>query len=119
MLAQSFEARRMVDDAISMYYKVWGAHMGYIEVSAPAMESWMELSYKRNRSSDKPGVASDRQGAYNGGYQYLELTGRFKDKMSPKEVKLWEKVQKLVDKYVADPNVKSMEQILKEKEEGR
>ena len=108
----------MNDDAISMYVKVWSAHMGYIKVSAPAVEAWMTLSSKRNRTSDKPGVANDRQGAYEGGYRYLELTGRFKDKMTDEEVKLWERVQKLTDQYEADPNVKSMEQVLKEKEEA-
>lgn len=116
ILAQSFEKRNMTDDAISMYVKVWSAHMGYIKVSAPAIEAWMTLSHKRNRAADDPNVPNDRQGAYEGGYRYLELTGRFKDKMSPEDVKLWERVQKLTDQYVADPNVKSMEQILKEKE---
>lgn len=116
MLAQSFEKRNMVDDAISMYVKVWSAHMGYIKVSAPAIEAWMTLSHRRNRVSDNPNVPSDRQGAYEGGYRYLELTGRFKDKMTPEEVKLWDRVQKLTDQYVADPNVKSMEQVLREKE---
>jgi hypothetical protein len=118
LLAQSFEKRNMTDDAISMYVKVWSAHMGLIQVSAPAVESWMTLSHKRNRVSDDPNGPSDRQGAYEGGYRFLELTGRFKDKMSPAEVKLWERVQKLTDQYVADPNVKSMEQVLKEKEEA-
>jgi hypothetical protein len=116
MLAQSFEERKMVDDAIAMYVKVWSAHMGDVLVSASAIHSWMELQYKRNRKSEKANVPSDRQGSYEGGYRYLELTGRFKDKMTPEEVALWEKVEKLTAKYVADANVKSMEQIKKEKE---
>lgn len=115
LLAQSFEERSMVDDAIKMYLKVWSAHMGNIAVSAPAMEAWMTLSYQRNRSSDNPQVAADRQGAYNGGFQYLELTGRFKDKMSPEDLKLWERVEKLTEQYVADPNVKSNKQLEEEK----
>lgn len=119
ILAQSFEKRNMNDDAISMYVKVWSAHMGRIAISAPAVEAWMKLSFKRNRKSDDPRVQSDRQGAYAGGYRYLELTGRFKDKMSPEEVVLWERVQKLTDQYVADPSVKSMEQLKKEEEEKK
>jgi TolA-binding protein len=115
MLAQSFEGRNMTDDAIKMYLKVWSAHMGNIAVSAPAMEAWMTLSHKRNRSSDDPKIASDRQGAYNGGFKYLELTGRFKDKMSPDDLKLWERVQRLTEEYVADPNVKSNKQLEAEK----
>ena len=118
MLAETFDKRNMSDDAISMYVKVWSAHQGFIRISAPAIERWMELSYKRNRNADKPGVPNDRQGAYEGGYRYLELTGRFKDKMMPEEVKLWERVQKLTDQYEADPNVKSMEEILKAKAEA-
>ncbi|MGJ8642705.1 MAG: tetratricopeptide repeat protein [Luteolibacter sp.] len=116
MLAQSFEERSMTDDAIKMYLKVWSAHMGNIAVSAPAMESWMTLSYKRNRNSDNPKIVSDRQGAYNGGFQYLKLTGRFKDKMSPEDLKLWERVERLTEQYVADPNVKSNKQLEAEKE---
>lgn len=119
MLAKSFDERKMVDDAIAMYVKVWSAHMGYIPVSATAVHSWMELSYKRNKSSADPKVPSDRQGAYEGGYRYLELTGRFKEKMTPEEVALWEKVEKLTAKYVTDPNVKSMEEIQKEKEANK
>ncbi|QTN32459.1 tetratricopeptide repeat protein [Akkermansiaceae bacterium] len=116
MLAESFEKRKMTDDAISMYVKVWSAHMGYIRISAPAVEAWMKLSFQRNRKSDDPRVQSDRQGAYAGGYRFLELTGRFKDKMSPEEVVMWERVQKLTDQYAADPNVKTMEQLKKEEE---
>jgi tetratricopeptide (TPR) repeat protein len=119
MLARTFEQRKMNDDAISMYVKVWSAHMGYIKVSAPAVEAWMKLSYQRNRKSDDPKVQSDRQGAYAGGYRYLELTGRFKDKMTPEELALWENVQKLTDQYAADPAVKTMEQLKKEEEENR
>jgi tetratricopeptide (TPR) repeat protein len=118
MLAESFDKRNLTDDAISMYVKVFSAHMGYIKISAPAIERWMELSYKRNKASTGPNVSSDRQGAYQRGYQFLELTGRFKDKMTPEELKLWERVQKLTDQYEADPNVKSMEEILKEKAEA-
>lgn len=118
MLAETFDKRNMVDDAIAMYVKVFSAHMGYIKISAPAIARWMELSYKRNKASTGPNVASDRQGAYQRGYQFLELTGRFKEKMTPEEVKLWERVQKLTDQYEADPNVKSMEEILKEKAEA-
>lgn len=115
ILAQSFEERGMTDDALKMYLKVWSAHMGNIAISAPAMEAWMKLSHKRNRSSDDPSVVSDRQGAYNGGFKYLELTGRFKDKMSPEDLKLWERVEALTEQYVADPNVKSNAELEAEK----
>ncbi len=117
ILAQTFEKRGKIDDAIAMYVKVWSAHMGYIKVSAPAIKRWMELSYERNRKSSDPKVVSDRQGAYNGGWRFLDLTGRFKDKLDADDLALWKEVESLVEKYVADPNVKSMEQLKKEEEE--
>lgn len=118
ILARAFEARGSVDDAITMYLQVWSAYQGNIKISAPALLAWMELSYKRNNPGKDTNTPSDRQGAYLGGYRYLDLTGRFKDKMSAEEAALWDKVQALTDKYVADPNVKSVKQ-LKEEEEAR
>ena len=115
MLAQTFEKRNMNDDAIAMHVKVWSAHLGLIRISAPAVEAWMKLSYQRNKPASE-GVQGDRQGAYAGGYRFLDLTGRFKDKMTPEEVIMWDKVQKLTDQYEADPNVKSMEKLKKEEE---
>lgn len=119
ILAQTFEERGKTDDAIKMYVKVWSAHMGYIKVAAPAIKRWMELSYGRNQKPADPKVVSDRQGAYNGGRQFLELTGRFKDKLSAEDLALWTEVEKLVEKYVADPGVKSLEQLKKEEEEAK
>lgn len=118
MLAQSFEKRNMTDDAISMYVKVWSTHMGNIKISAPAIYSWMELSWKRNKPSTDPNVPGDRQGAYQGGHRYIELTGRFKEKLTPEERVLWEKVEQLTAKYVADEDVKSMEELAKERAEN-
>ena len=80
------------------------------------MHAWMELSFKRNNPSNDPNIPADRQGAYQGGYRYLELTGRFKDKLTAEELGLWTKVERLTAIYVADPGVKSMEQIQKERE---
>lgn len=116
ILAQSFEKRNLTDDAIQMYVKVWSTYMGNVKISAPAIHSWMELSFKRNNPAPDANTPADRQGAYQGGYNYLELTGRFKDKLTPEELELWTKVEKLTARYVADPAVKSMEQIKKEKE---
>lgn len=116
LLARTFEERKMNDDAIAMYVKVWSAHMGNIKISAPAMKSWMELSWARNKSSTDPAVPSDRQGAYEGGARFIELTGRFKDKMTSADLELWQQVEKLVQTYEANPEIKSMAQIKAEKE---
>jgi tetratricopeptide (TPR) repeat protein len=113
MLAQSFDERKMVNDAIARYGMVYGSHTGNIGVSAPAVTRWMELLWARdNKSGDPP----DRQGAYQGGAQYVQNTGRFKDKMTEEEVKLWQEVEKLVQTYEANPGIKSMRDINREKE---
>jgi tetratricopeptide (TPR) repeat protein len=116
LLAKSYEQRKMIDDALAMYVKVWSAHMGNIQISAPAILSWMKLSWDRNSSSSDPTTPGDRQGAYEGGAKYIELTGRFKDKMVDADLELWQEVEKLVKQYEANPNIKSMEQIKIEKE---
>jgi hypothetical protein len=109
----------MIDDALAMYVKVWSAHMGNIQISAPAMKSWMTLSWARNNPSTSPGTPSDRQGAYEGGARYIELTGRFKDKMVESDLALWQEIEKLVKTYEADANIKSVEEIKREKEAAK
>ena len=116
LLAKSYQERKMTDDALAMYVKVWSTYMGNIRISAPAILSWMELSWDRNKTSADPATPGDRQGAYEGGARFLELTGRFKDKMTPDDLELWQQVEKLVKTYEANPAIKSMEQIKREKE---
>lgn len=117
ILAQSFEKRNMIDDAISMYVKVFGAHTGLVRISAPAVESAMKLQFQRNRKSDDPRVQSDRQGAYATGYKYIGVVNNFREKLTPEEEEMVQRIEKLTDQYVADPSVKSMEQLQKEEEE--
>jgi tetratricopeptide (TPR) repeat protein len=118
-LAKTYEERKMIDDALAMYIKVWSAHMGNIQISAPAVLSWMKLSWDRNKISPDPAVPSDRQGAYQGGAKYIELTNRFKDKMSDEDLVLWQEVEKLVKTYEGNPAIKSLEEIKREKEAAR
>jgi hypothetical protein len=119
LLAKSFEDRKMIDDAISMYVKVWSAHQGNIKVSAPAMMSWMQLSWDRNKASTDPNTPGDRQGAYQGGAKYIELTGRFKDKMLEADLDLWKEVEKLVKTYEGNAEIKTVAQLKAEKEAAR
>ena len=122
LLAKSYEARNQLDDALAMYVKVWSAHMGNIQVSAPAMLSWMKLLWDRNKPAANPADPAnpgDRQGAYNGGATFTQLTNRFKDKMTEQDRELWQEVEKLVQQYEADPNVKSLEELKSEKEKAK
>jgi len=120
LMAKSFEERNQLDDALSMYVKVWSAHMGNIKISAPAILSWMRLSWERNKASADPAtVPGDRQGAYNGGANFIQLTGRFKEKMTESDLELWKEVEKLTQQYEADPSVKSLEEQKKEKEDAK
>jgi len=104
MLADSFDLAGKKNDAISMYLKVWSAFMGEIRVSAPAMKRWMELVWELNRpaTAENP---SDRQGAYNGGKQYIMQTERLKPQMQPEELAAWEEVELLVRQYEANPSI--------------
>jgi tetratricopeptide (TPR) repeat protein len=119
LLAQTYDKRGMINDALSMYTKVWGAYMGYIAVSGPAMKRWMELSWDRGlRASSDAGI-SDRQGAYEAGWTYIDSTKRFFDKMTEPEQEFWKEVQKLVLDFEARPEVKSMDKVKAEKEAAR
>jgi tetratricopeptide (TPR) repeat protein len=116
LLALSFDKRKMMEDAIAMYMKVWSPNQGDIKIAAPAIKRWMELSWQRNRSSKDPGTPSDRQGAYEGGFKYIEITAPLKSQMTPEELKLWQDVEALVKTYEASPEIKSMAQIRREKD---
>jgi hypothetical protein len=116
LLARSFDERKMVNDAIGMYGKIYGANPGRIRVSAPAVMRWMELLWARNEKAANPALPSDRQGAYEGGAKFIQNSSRFKDKMPEDELKLWQEVEKLVQTYEANPEIKSMRDINREKE---
>ncbi len=114
ILARSYHERNMRDEALAAYARVWGAYPGLISISAPATKAWMELSYQRNNpATDK--ASSDRQAAYEVGWDYINKTRRFFEnpghKIPPEEVEMWKQVEALVDEYVASPDVKSMEEL--------
>lgn len=107
--ALSFEKLGKTDDAIAAYLKTYsGSYMGTIRVSAPAVERLMKLWWKRNKPAQNEAAASDRQGAYNAGWNYIEFTKNIKSKMTPEEKANWEKVEALVKQYEADPAVTDM-----------
>jgi hypothetical protein len=85
----------------------------------------MELCWSRNLPSrtDPQGrlIVSDRQGAYDGGANYIDATSRpdFQNKMTDEDKPLWKAVEALVKKYESDPNIKSLAEQRREKEAGR
>lgn len=104
MLAESFDLAKKTPEAIVMYLKVWSAFTGDIGVSAAAMKRWMELNWQQNRPGNDKNVG-DRQGAYNGGKDYIANTERLKPNMTPAELAAWEEVEALVRTYGANPNI--------------
>lgn len=106
MLGESQQARGMQDDAITSYGLVFTnpTYMGIIEASAPSIINWMKILWMRNKPGDAQ-TMSDRQGAYEAGMQFLQFTGRFKDKMRAADLELWLEVEALVKQYEANPAV--------------
>jgi TolA-binding protein len=111
---QAFEGRNNLDAALTTYLQVWTSKMGDIKASAPAIEAWMKLLWQRNKAASGAAPA-DRQGAYEQGYRYLDLTRRFFDRMSAAEQVQWKGVETLVATYAGNPEIKSMEEVQREK----
>lgn len=119
LLAMSYEKTSQISDAIFTYSSIcFGNMRGNISFSAPACKRYMELLWERDAAGvdGKPG---DRQGAYNGGYMYIDSTRRIYDKMSQEEKEMWNEVEELVKEYEARPGIKSSAQQKKEAAERR
>lgn len=97
-LGKSQEELGLKDDAIVSYLKTWAQYMGQISVSAPALEGYMRLVWERNKPAvdDLP---SDREQAVEAASKYIELTSRFKDKLTDEELQSWLRVEKLLKLY--------------------
>lgn len=118
LLAQSYDKRGMREDAIRAYNNVFGGFTGYILVSAPAVKRIMELTWERDRAAEADGN-SDRQTAYEFGWNYVDSTDHIVSQMKEEEKGLWEQVQVLVQQYEDDPGVTNMEEVKKLKQQGR
>jgi hypothetical protein len=116
LLAQSYEKTNKINDAIFSYSSIcFGNLIGNIKYSAPACKRWMELLWERD-AAGVDGKPSDHQGAYDGGYKYVDMTRRLYDKMSQEEKEMWNAVEELVKEYEARPGIKSFAQQKKEAE---
>ena len=119
LLAMSYEKQNQINDAIFSYSSIcFGNQRGAIAYSAPACKRWMELLWARNAAGieGKPG---DQQGAYTGGFNYVDSTRRIFEKMTQAEKDAWSEVEELVKEYEAMPGIKSVAQQKKEAEEAR
>ncbi|WP_193212170.1 tetratricopeptide repeat protein [Luteolibacter marinus] len=112
-LAESYEKRDMTNDALANYVRVWSAYKGLIKISAPAMLSWMKLSWQRNNPGDEK-TKGDRQGAYEQGWTYIDQTSRFTEKMTDDERKMWNQIQSLVEEYEASADITTMDKLKEE-----
>jgi tetratricopeptide (TPR) repeat protein len=116
LMAQSYEKTNQINDAIFSYSSIFnGNQRGAIKFSAPACKRWMELLWERDMAA-VGGNAPDRQGAYNGGFSYVDSTSRLVEKMTQEEKDMWNAVQDLVKDYEARPGIKSVAQQKKEAE---
>jgi len=119
LLAQSFDKRTMTGDAHLEYMQLRNTFFGYITYSAPATKRIMEIVWKRNDPPKEKGGKSDRQLAYQDGWNYIDATRRLLEKMSDEEKKLWSEVENLVKQYEANSQIMSMADVKKKEAEGR
>jgi len=132
LFAQSFDKRNMVNDALFQYGMVYSRYTGFLAISAPAVKRVMEIMWDRNLEvGDTVGDGdkkitlkkTDRQSAYETiGSKYISSTRRIREtnkNVSDAEKALWDEVADLVKEYESTGQVKTMEEVKKEKEENR
>lgn len=111
LLAQAYDEMGMANDALAAYVAVWNTYKGALRVSVPALKRYMELLWERNQTGGK---VADRQGAYNAGRTFLDLTRGILEKATQDEIDQWKELEELVNEYVADSSVKSKEELAEE-----
>lgn len=128
LFAQSFDKRKMVDDALANYASVYARYTGYLAISAPSVKRVMELLWERDL---KAGAVvgkmtlevDDRQNAYSGiGAKYIESTRRIREtnnKITEEEIAAWDAVAALVKQYEGSGQVKTVEQLKEERLKNR
>lgn len=119
LLALSYDKRNMSDDAHREYVSFRGPNYGLIKYSAPATKRIIEIVWKRNRPASEKIPKSDRQMAYEDGWNFVNSTERILDKLSDEEVKMRNEVQKLVEQYEKSGQITDMATIKKQAEEAR
>ncbi len=116
LLGEAYDKLGMTEDALASFINTANTYPGALRISAPATKRAMEIFWKRDGTAAN-GVP-DRQGAYNLGRSYIDRTRRIVTgedvKATAEEVEQWKEVERLVEQYVASPEVKSKEQLAEE-----
>jgi len=103
LLAAAHDKAGHPDKAIIAYRQILSssnsARSKYLD---QAMLRYMELLWKRNGTNTN-GV-KDRQGAYEMGYKYLQMTKLAVEKASPEKKATWDKIAQLVSTYETSPD---------------
>jgi len=105
VLGQAYEASGEIDKALAAYLRIWAGSSKPSHLKHQATYHWMELLWKRNK---KTGTKSDRQIAYERGYDFIKMTGQAIKKGSPQEKAQWQKIADLVKTYEASPDTKQI-----------
>jgi tetratricopeptide (TPR) repeat protein len=100
LLGESHDKANRVDDALVSYQAIWSSSMGAIRYSAPAMKRWMEILWTRGGTNTSG--KSDKQYAYEKGYEYIKLTENASKKAPADERAMREEVAELVKDYEAN-----------------
>lgn len=108
LMASAYDKAGKKEDAMGVYAQIWGANMGAIGYSAPALDRWMDLVWTRN-GTNKNGK-SDRQYAYEKGDEYLKLTVNAIKKATPEELEMYAKVKDRVADYEAHSDTTKVEE---------
>lgn len=108
LMASAYDESGKKEDAMGVYAQIWGANMGAIGYSAPAIKRWMEIVWARN-GTNKNGK-SDRQYAYEKGYEYIKLTVNAVKKATPEELVAYNEVKDLVADYEAHSDTSKVEE---------
>ena len=127
LYAHSFDKRNKENDALFYYGMVYARYPGFIRISAPSVKRVMEILWDRNlaagdKVADKELKKGDRQSAYSEiGFKYIRSTRKIRENnpdMSDEEKEIWDEVAALVKEYEGSGQVKTWEELEKERLEN-
>ena len=127
MFARSFDERGKSEEALRYYGTVYAGYTGYLGISAPSVKRVLEIMWERDSAvGDQIGSGEkaitlkkkDRQSAYEIGSTYIRSTAHLREtnkKLSDEDKAVWDQVAALAKEYEDSGDVKTLEEIEKEK----